>query len=303
MTQLLSPPGPEIATALHNLYSPMHRRLLVALLSASSLAFGSCSQRIYFPDSAPSFGFRGKGHAKAFVSAKGQGNSYTGDTITALFQRSRGVALAADAGYAFAPRWAVYGAYRGVNRTHRSNTFYGEGHLYNGRRGEGGIVYFAPAGRHGALEAMAGAGAGRLQCESTDPQRDFSLRYIRYSMQGALSIQSTDEAIRGYFGLRAVVQHFHRFDSPDPDLPYTIGQDQANIFVVPTAYSDIRSRPLGMLEPYVGFEAGYRWLRFVGQTGFTVRYFGPRIGGGSLYASVGVGFQWPVLPERSAKER
>ncbi len=274
---------------------------MVLLLLPLSVLFGACSQRIYFPDHAPSFGFRGKGHAKVFASAKVQGNSYSGDTVTVLFQRSRAVALAADAGYAFSEHWGVYGAYRGVNQTHRVNTFYGEGQLYDGRRGEGGIVYFAPAGQHSALEVMAGAGAGSLRCESTNSLENFSLRFMRYSLQGAFSFQTTDEAIRGYFGLRAAVQHFQRFDSPNPALRYSIGQDFGNNFVVPTASSDIRARPLGVMEPYIGFEAGYRWIRFVSQSGFTVRYFGPRTGGASLYAMVGIGFQWPALPAKAVK--
>jgi hypothetical protein len=295
-------PG-DCVGVLYNLRRPMSDRLrsLLTLLPFSLLAT-SCSQRIYFPDSAPSFGFREKGHAKVFVASKAQGNSNTNNTNNPLYQRAQPFALAADAGYAFASRWGVYGAYRGVNNTHRSDID-GNNTLYNGRRAEAGAVYFAPVGKHSALEAMAGVGQGMLSAQSQNISNQYSLSFLRYSLQGAISFQTTNEEIRGYGGMRLAVQDFYRFDSPNPDLRYTIGQPDPFSGTQLPVYRDIRSRSLGVIEPFLGFEAGYRWIRFIGQSGFTVRYFGPHIGGGSFYMSAGLGFQWPVLPERGARDR
>jgi hypothetical protein len=289
-------PG-DCVRVLYNLRRAMRHRLrfLFPLLPLLLLT-ASCSQRIYFPDSAPSYGFREKGHVKAFVASKAQGNSNSSDPNNPLYRRAQPFALAADAGYAFASRWGVYGAYRGVNNTHRSDID-GRNSLYNGRRAELGAVYFAPMGKHSDLEAMAGVGQGMLEAQSQSISQQYSLSFLRYSLQGAISFKTTNDEIRGYGGMRLAVQDFYRFSSPDPNLRYTIGVVDPFSGTHPAIYTDITSRSLGVIEPFLGFEAGYRWIRFIGQSGFTVRYFGPHIGGESFYMSAGIGFQWPVLPE------
>ena len=291
----------RLRRGLLNSFCMIHRLRIAFLLLPVSLLFAACSQRIYFPDSAPSFGFREKGHAKVLASAKLQA-SRASDTVEAVYGPSAPSALAVDAGYAFSRHWGVYGAYREVNNVRFGNLL-SESTRYHGRRGEVGAVYSTQLGRFGALEAMAGMGFGSLERSGADAMRNYDLRFQRYSLQGALSAQTTDESFRAYFGLRLAVQHFYQFSSINPDLRNTIGYIEGLAGSQPPAYRDISTRPLGLLEPFIGFETGYRWFRIVGQTGFSARYFGPRLDALPFFVSAGIGFQWPALPARGVTEQ
>lgn len=241
------------------------RFLLIGLLMFAA----SCStQRIYLPDRAASFAFREAGEAKVIASLKPQLTNY--DSMG----KSRGgqSAFAADAGYSITPHLLVFGAYRGVNRLYGGEAIDGFSGEFNGRRVEGGAGYFSTYGRRGLAELLAGFGNGYLERRGTDAARDFRTRYNRYFAQGALGFGGETGSLMG--GMRLALQHYYAFDSPDPDLRYAImnrkdvGRGRA-----------ITEEPLSVLEPFIGGEVGYKWVRFSAQTGISMRYTGPRFGG------------------------
>jgi len=270
---------------------------------------------MYFADPAPSFGFREAGQVKVFVSGKLQTSS-TSDTTTPPPGQTRppgpngsAMALAADAGYSITNNLGVYASYRGVNNTYRAargqgtldNNGYG---IYNGRRVEVGAVHYGRTGPKGSYELMAGGGAGSLQCAGQQGLPSFDARFWRASLQGSFAYHPTSDVVRLYGGLRLTYQQMTRFSSTDPQLRFTLGQPEDVINGTFASGRDIVERPLGLLEPFGGLETGYRWVRVMGQTGFSTRYFGPRPGGMQFYVSFGIGFQWPggPVPGRAAAD-
>ena len=244
---------------------------------------------MYFPDRALAPGLREQYEAKLALALKPQ----TASTVNTV-KHGNDNSFAAD--FCFAPlhHFGIFASYRGLNHRYivdndsstLANVYGGD---FYGHRWEGGAGYFGDFKEgNGYFEAYAGYGNGSISRRSgNSPYKDYDARYHRYFVQAGLG-GSFRDWLNFSGGLRFAFQRYYNFSSP-------LGFDSLRYFVAQDAdgVTDVTSKTTGFIEPYINFEAGYKWAKFNIQWGLSAQTFGPNvIGHVPAYISVGLAFHF-----------
>lgn len=245
------------------------------------LTITSCQQRMYFPDRVNTPGLREAYETKLTLSLKPQ----SGGSSDSNIGRSNPVSFAADLAFAPVNHLAVFGSYRSLN--HRvinsdASDFDVYGGDFTGSRWEGGLGYFTTFDRLGKFEVCAGYGQGKIARRAYyTPDRDYKSRYYRYFLQPAIGAGNHMFSASG--GLRFTLQHYYDFYSANPNLRYTIMDDDGK--------RDVEKETMAFIEPFINGEVGWKYIKFNLQLGCTGQVMGGKVSGGlPFYLSFGLMF-------------
>lgn len=251
-----------------------------------SCLFSSCAPSLYFPEKVITTGFDDKNQSFLNVSVKPQFNG--GDSSN---RPGKSFSMAASAGYSVIKDLGVYAAYSTVNeRTVRelyepsiwswnSKT----GGIFNGRRYEGGLVYFHKSPKDVLFECSAGYSFATIKRTSDiRPQNNFETKYYTVFIQPSWGIKTDNFIFSG--GVKLWYQQFSSFDAT-PKIEKLFSSGNKQLTEIPYFFGC----------PFVNFEAGVRFLKFNTQVGFPLHVRrdtnDPVLYGFPLYVSVGLTFR------------
>lgn len=247
--------------------------VFIALLS-------SCSRRLYYPERANVPTFMEANELKATASVKLQ-------TGRAFF------APEADIAYAPANHIGIIASYRSMpdrmadlysrfNST-TSDSFNKTQVNLRGNRIEAGAGYFTRMGREGMLEVYGGYGNGSMTADQA-PYHYFDTRYHRFFVQADVGFKNKDISVTG--GVQASMQQYYQFHADS--IVYR--QVSSN----PAQFVELTGRNFLFVQPYINAEAGYKYVFFNFQCGFSAQLGSNKrdiSGDAFMYLSMGVTFR------------
>jgi hypothetical protein len=259
---------------LQSQYLMMNRLFAFALLCT----FSACSPRVFLPERANVPMLREAGEVKLTSSIKIQNQSAA---------PGNGWSPSLDLSGSPIQNMGLLFSYRSTDKYAIEDDWFSSRDFrdsvhYAGKRLEFGAGYYNNFGKRGHIEIYGGGAFGKFQRDDLKGrQGEFETRYYRIYLQPALGFYVRD-AFELSGGARFTYQRFTDFLSPDAGLRYQ--------FTTPAA--DISRVPLYFVEPFVNISAGYKYVKFNIQPGFSNNISRPRIDNNlSFYMSMGITFQ------------
>ncbi|MFN4246238.1 MAG: hypothetical protein ACK4EY_00865 [Flavipsychrobacter sp.] len=265
------------------------------LLSISCvLLLSSCYQRMYFPDRVNSPGFKEAGEVKASFAVKPQSSPDKPGV------NSSNLSPSADVAFSPVKHLGIIGSYRSVLNRYINEDPLGTisqypyyelydtdimGGLYNDNRWEVGVGFYNTMGKRGIFEIYGGYGQGKVKRQGYDyPQFNFNSRYQRFFIQPAIGFNYENVALTG--GVRFAINRYTTFNAADTSLRYVITGDH-------DTRTDVLDQNFGLLEPFVNFEVGYKYVKFNLQVGASTPFLSNTVSGTfPVYATFGFTFHF-----------
>lgn len=263
------------------------------LFSVLIISLSSCYQRMYFPDRVNSPGLNEALDAKLTLAVKPQ--SAGSDSGV----NSSNLSPSVDIAFAPVNHLGIIASYRSVNNRFirgEGIDVYGYpyadytdqtilGGLFNGNRFDIGVGFFTEMGNRGVFEVYAGYGRGSIERKGYYyKQLNFTSNYNRYFIQPAIGFDFDNVSLTG--GARIAINRYTSFNSPDSSLRYKITDDG-------DTWSDVLNQNFCLLEPFINFEVGYKFVKFNLQMGASTPLLSNTVSGKfPVYATLGVAFRF-----------
>jgi hypothetical protein len=221
-------------------------------------------QRMYFPDRVNTPGFRHGGEAKLSISVKPQSDEVHPDSLG----QSGSISPALDLAYSPITHLGIIASYRSVNSRYIDEDFSSShtslynndvmGGMFKGKRFELGAGYYMQVANRGFFEVYGGYGQGDISRRGRyNTQFNFSSKYHRFFLQPAIGFRTNNVSLSG--GIRFAMNKYYSFSAADTSLSYDIVQGDVN--------GEVTKINFTLLEPFVNFEVGYRFIKFNVQVG------------------------------------
>lgn len=285
----------------------------IALIITCAILCSACQQKMYFPDRVNSPGFREGGEAKLNLSLKMV--NYDDSIAKRNIER---INPAVEVAYAVTDHIGIIGSWTTTQNlfikedtsTDRSYSYWDRyyrnvfGGNFNGQRFDIGAGYFTTFDSRGLFELYAGYGNGSMQRVSLlTPHNNYTARYHRYFAQWGLGFSTNNVSFMS--GFRMAVNRFYEFNGATDDLQYRILRTP-----VGADSRSVTDANFTLIEPYINFEGGYRFVKINVQVGGSGNLSANSVSGDfPMYIHIGLTFRYapryfplgPFLPPRGKR--